>query len=268
MRRWWHAYRGLRLGTRLALGLGVLSLVVVFAVVGTVLTAYMRDYLERQLADQMKLVQVVQSKDAAEHGTVRRKPYYGWYTAVYDVSGGSADLRTPAEVPADNRALTALAQTMARPDEDLTRTVRIDGHGPYTAGLRGGARGGAGERRAHGGVEDTVEQLVTVHGRRLRPRALLAPVVLGRRMLRRGLKRAERHGEHRARHHLAQPDRVGRPAAAARGRAGRRPGSGGAADRVQHDAGAHRRLAGGARRGGAAGCAGSSRTPRTSCAPR
>ncbi|MFC8853602.1 sensor histidine kinase, partial [Streptomyces sp. NPDC057144] len=94
IRRWWRDRRGLRLGTRLALGLGVLSLVV-FAVVGTVLTAYMREYLERQLADQMKLVQVVQSKDAAAHGTVERKPYYGWYTAVYDVSGTSADLRTP-----------------------------------------------------------------------------------------------------------------------------------------------------------------------------
>ncbi len=71
IRRWWRAYRGLRLGTRLALGLGVLSLAV-FAVVGTALTAYMRDYLERQLADQMKLVQVVQSKDAAAHGTKRQ----------------------------------------------------------------------------------------------------------------------------------------------------------------------------------------------------
>ncbi|MFE1027434.1 sensor histidine kinase [Streptomyces sp. NPDC058818] len=187
IRRWWHAYRGLRLGTRLALGLGVLSLVV-FAVVGTVLTAYMRDYLERQLADQMKLVQVVQSKDAAEHGTVRRKPYYGWYTAVYDVSGTSADLRTPAEVPADSRALTALAQTMARSDEDLTRTVRIDGHGPYLLRACEVEPGVVLVSAAPmGDVEDTVEQLITVQVVAF-GLALLALVVLGRRMLRRGLK--------------------------------------------------------------------------------
>ncbi|MFI8947083.1 sensor histidine kinase [Streptomyces sp. NPDC053750] len=187
IRRLWHAYRGLRLGTRLALGLGALSLVV-FAVVGTALTTYMRDYLERQLADQMKLVQVVQSKDAAAHGTVQRKPYYGWYTAVYDVSGGSAELRTPADVPADSRALTALAQTMARSDEDLTRTVRIDGYGPYLLRACEVEPGVVLVSAAPmGDVEDTVEQLITVQVVAF-GLALLALVVFGRRMLRRGLK--------------------------------------------------------------------------------
>ncbi|RSN45356.1 sensor histidine kinase [Streptomyces sp. WAC 04229] len=187
IRRGWRAYRGLRLGTRLALGLGVLSLLV-FAVVGTVLTAYMRDYLERQLADQMKLVQVVQSKDAATHGTVQRKPYYGWYTAVYDVSGGSADLRTPAEVPADSRALTDLARTMARSKEDITRTVRIGGHGPYLLRACEVEPGVVLVSAAPmGDVEDTVDQLVTVQVVAF-GLALLALVVFGRRMLRRGLK--------------------------------------------------------------------------------
>lgn len=187
IRRWWRAYRGLRLGTRLALGLGVLSLVV-FAVVGTVLTAYMRDYLERQLANQMKLVQVVQSKDAATHGTVRRKPYYGWYTAVYDVSGTSADLRTPAEVPADSRALTDLARTMARSEEDITRTVRIGGHGPYLLRACEVEPGVVLVSAAPmGDVEDTVDQLITVQVVAF-GLALLALVVFGRRMLRRGLK--------------------------------------------------------------------------------
>ncbi|MFE5262014.1 sensor histidine kinase [Streptomyces coelicoflavus] len=187
IRRWWRAYRGSRLGTRLTLGLGVLSLVV-FAVVGTVLTTYMREYLERQLADQMKLVQVVQSKDAAAHGTVERKPYYGWYTAVYDVSGGAADLRTPAEVPADSRALAALAQTMARSDEDLTRTVRIGGHGPYLLRACEVEPGVVLVSAAPlGDVEDTVEQLITVQVV-VFGLALAALVVFGRRMLRRGLK--------------------------------------------------------------------------------
>ncbi|MER7232966.1 HAMP domain-containing sensor histidine kinase [Streptomyces olivaceus] len=187
IRRLWRAYRGLRLGTRLALGLGVLSLVV-FAVVGTVLTAYMRDYLERQLADQMKLVQVVQSKDAAAHGTVQRKPYYGWYTAVYDVSGGSADLRTPAEVPADSRSLTELARTMARSEKDITRTVRIGGHGPYLLRACAVEPGVVLVSAAPmGDVEDTVDQLVTVQVI-VFGLALAALVVFGRRMLRRGLK--------------------------------------------------------------------------------
>ncbi|MFD5450419.1 HAMP domain-containing sensor histidine kinase [Streptomyces sp. NPDC003470] len=186
-RRLWHAYRGLRLGTRLALGLGALSLVV-FAVVGTALTAYMRDYLERQLADQVQLVQVVQSKDAAAHGTVERQPYYGWYTAVYDVSGGSPRLRRPADVPSDTGPLTSLAGAMARSGTELTRTVRIDGHGPYL--LRACAVGPGVvlvSAAPLGDVEDTVDQLITVQVVAF-GLALLALVGFGRRMLRRGLK--------------------------------------------------------------------------------
>jgi two-component system OmpR family sensor kinase len=176
------------LGTRLALGLGVLSLVA-FAVVGTALTAYMRDYLERQLVDQMRLVQTVQSKDAAEHGIVRRKPYYGWYTAVYDVTGGHAKLRRPSDVPADTGAFAALAETMVRTDADpLARTAKIDGEGVFQ--LRG--------CEVEPGVvlvsaaptqdiDDTVRQLITVQVVAF-ALALLALVVFGRRMLRRGLK--------------------------------------------------------------------------------
>lgn len=124
-RRLRDAYRRMRLGTRLTLGLGVLSLAV-FAVVGTALTAYMRDYLEQQLGKQLKLIQAVQAKDAAAHGTVRRKPYYGWYTAVYDVGGGSVSLRRPADVPEDTRPLADLARAMAHSDTELMRTARIE----------------------------------------------------------------------------------------------------------------------------------------------
>lgn len=121
------AYRRTRLGTRLALGIGVLSLVV-FAVVGTALTTYMKEYLERQLGEQMKLVQVTQSKDAQAHGTVQRRPYYGWFTAVYDVSGGTAVLRKPADVPADTAELTAAAQALPDGgDAHLLRTAHIAG---------------------------------------------------------------------------------------------------------------------------------------------
>ncbi|MGV9558442.1 sensor histidine kinase [Streptomyces sp. NPDC003522] len=181
------SYRGLRLGTRLALGLGVLSLVV-FAVVGTALTAYMRDYLEHQLGYQMKVVQTVQSKDAAAHGTVTQKPYWGWFSAVYDVSGGSAVLRQPADIPHDIRPLTRFAETMADSDIELLRTVRLDGEGVYrlrACEVRPGVV--LVSAAPMKGVEDTIERLVTVQVVTF-GLALLGLVVAGRALLRRGLK--------------------------------------------------------------------------------
>ncbi|MDU0300203.1 MULTISPECIES: cell wall metabolism sensor histidine kinase WalK [unclassified Streptomyces] len=177
----------MRLGTRLALGLGVLSLAV-FAVVGTALTAYMRDYLQQQLGDQLKLIQTVQAKDAAAHGTVRRKPYYGWYTAVYDVTGDAVRLRRPADVPADTGPLSDLARAMAHSDTELMRTARIDGEGTYR--LRGCEVEPGVVLVSAAPVEDvekTVERLVTVQVV-VFALALAALVVFGRRMLRRGLK--------------------------------------------------------------------------------
>ncbi|MFJ9665345.1 sensor histidine kinase [Streptomyces sp. NPDC101219] len=177
----------LRLGTRLTLGLGALSLAV-FAVVGTALTAYMRDYLEQQLATQLKLVQTVQAKDAAAHGTVQRKPYYGWYTAVFDVADGEVRLRRPADVPEDTRAFAALARTMAHSDTELVRTARIDGEGTYR--LRGcEVRPGVVLVSAAPvtDVEETVERLITVQVV-VFALALAALVAAGRRMLRRGLE--------------------------------------------------------------------------------
>ncbi len=186
-RRLRDTYRRMRLGTRLALGLGVLSLAV-FAVVGTALTAYMRDYLERQLGDQLKLIQTVQAKDAAAHGTVRRKPYYGWYTAVYDVSGDAVTLRRPSDVPGDTRAMADLARAMAHSDTELVRTARIEGKGTYR--LRG-CEVEPGVVLVSAApvkdVEETVEQLITVQVV-VFALALLALVVFGRRMLRRGLE--------------------------------------------------------------------------------
>ncbi|QKW03344.1 cell wall metabolism sensor histidine kinase WalK [Streptomyces sp. NA02536] len=187
VRRLRGTYRRTRLGTRLALGLGVLSLAV-FGVVGTVLTTYMRDYLELQLGDQLKLIQAVQAKDAAAHGTVRRKPYYGWYTAVYDVSGDAVTLRRPSDVPDDTRALADLARAMAHSDSELTRTARIEGEGTYR--LRGCEVEPGVVLVSAAPVEDveeTVEQLITVQVV-VFALALLALVVFGRRMLRRGLK--------------------------------------------------------------------------------
>ncbi|WP_210584311.1 HAMP domain-containing sensor histidine kinase [Streptomyces sp. GESEQ-35] len=175
------------LGTRLALSLGVLSLIV-FAVVGTALTAYMRDYLEHQLDDQLKLVQTAQTTDAQVHGIVEEKPYWGWYTAVYDVTDDSAVLRKPSDVPDDNSALTALARSMAHSDDEIQRTAKIDGKGEYR--LRGcEVQPGVVLVSAAPmeDIEDTVGQLLTVQAITF-ALAVLALVVVGRKMLRRGLK--------------------------------------------------------------------------------
>lgn len=92
------SYRSTRLGTRLALGLGALALVV-FAVVGNALTMYMRDYLSAQLTEQLRIAQVAQAKSIAADGTLKGKKYWGWYYAVYDTSGGTPVLRTPRTPP-------------------------------------------------------------------------------------------------------------------------------------------------------------------------
>ncbi|MFD3497289.1 sensor histidine kinase [Streptomyces sp. NPDC058676] len=187
LRRFRHVYRRLRLGTRLALGLGALSLVV-FAVVGYALTMYMRDYLDSQLGYQLKVVQTVQSKDAAANGTVTQKPYWGWFTAVYDVSDKAAVLRQPADIPHDIRPLTTLAETMAHSDTELMRTVRIDGEGVYRLRACEVEPGVVLVSAAPmSDIEDTVDRLITVQVIAF-ALAVLALVVLGRKLLRRGLQ--------------------------------------------------------------------------------
>lgn len=100
------AYRRMRLGTRLALGLGAVALVV-FAVVGTALTTYMRDYLSAQLNEQLSLAQVAQSKSIAESGTLTGKKYWAWYYAVYDVKDGTRGCARPRTPPTCRRTSTS-----------------------------------------------------------------------------------------------------------------------------------------------------------------
>jgi two-component system OmpR family sensor kinase len=182
-------YRRLRLGTRLALGMGVLSLVV-FAVVGTALSTYMREYLERQLGNQMKHVQVTQSKDVVDYGTVQGKPYYGWYTASYEVSaGGRAMLRKPADVPADSGELAAVAEALRTTGSDpILRTARIKGMGTYRLRACEAEPGVVLVTAAPmGDIENTMDQLVTVQVIAF-ALALVGLVVFGRAVLRRGLR--------------------------------------------------------------------------------
>ncbi|WP_053758371.1 sensor histidine kinase [Streptomyces sp. AS58] len=190
IRRLRRTYRRLRLGTRLALGLGALSLVV-FAVVGTALTTYMRDYLSAQLNEQLTLGQLAQSKSIADHGTLQGKKYYRWYYAVYDVSAGTPRLRRPedpADVPEDLVEFTALARAQTSSDTELLSTGHLTGKGTYR--LRacevepGVVLVSAAPMDA---IEDTVSQLITIQVVTF-ALALAALVVFGRKMLRRGLK--------------------------------------------------------------------------------
>ncbi|MFG2575814.1 sensor histidine kinase [Streptomyces sp. NPDC048481] len=182
--------RGLRLGTRLALGLGALSLVV-FAVVGTALTTYMRDYLSAQLDEQLGIAQVAQSKSIVDSGSLTGKKYWGWYYAVYDVRGGEPVLRKPedpADVPRDVDDLTALARAQTTAGAEVLSTAHLAGAGEYrlrACDVEPGVVLVSGAPMDD--LEDTVGQLITIQAVTF-GLALLALVVFGRALLRRGLK--------------------------------------------------------------------------------
>ncbi|BBC38402.1 ATPase/histidine kinase/DNA gyrase B/HSP90 domain protein [Streptomyces graminofaciens] len=183
-------YCGMRLGTRLALGLGALALVV-FAVVGSALTMYMRDYLSAQLNEQLRIAQIAQSKSIADNGTLQGKKYYGWYYAVYDVSNGAPVLRTPedaADVPKDIDDFTAVARAQTRADTEVVRTGHLRGQGQYRMRACEVEPGVILVSAAPmDEIEDTVGRLIAVQVVTF-VLALTALVVFGRQMLRRGLK--------------------------------------------------------------------------------
>ncbi|WP_037821222.1 histidine kinase dimerization/phospho-acceptor domain-containing protein, partial [Streptomyces sp. NRRL S-146] len=184
------AYRRMRLGTRLALGLGALSLVV-FAVVGTALTTYMRDYLSAQLDTQLAQAQIAQSKSIADYGTLSGKKYYSWFYAVYNVSDGRTELRRPedpADLPKDVDDFTSLARAQTAAHTELLRTEHLKGAGTYRLRACEVEPGVVLVSAAPlEDIEDTVGQLITIQVVTF-ALALLALVVFGRRMLRRGLK--------------------------------------------------------------------------------
>ncbi|MBD0838397.1 sensor histidine kinase [Streptomyces sp. TRM68416] len=190
IRRLRRAYGRLRLGTRLALGLGALSLVV-FAVVGTALTTFMRDYLSAQLDTQLAQAQVAQAKSIADYGTLSGKKYWRWYYAVYDVEDGTPQLRKPevaTDLPKDVDEFTAVARAQTSSSKEVLRTGHLRGEGDYRLracevepGLILVSAAPMDE------IDDTVGQLVTVQAVTF-GLALLALVVSGRSLLRRGLK--------------------------------------------------------------------------------
>jgi two-component system OmpR family sensor kinase len=205
------AYQRLRLGTRLALGLGALALLV-FGIVGTALTTYMRDYLSAQLNEQLRIGQVAQAKSIADHGTIGGKKYYRWYYAVYDVAGGTPRLRTPedaADLPEDLTAFTELARAQITAGAELTRTARLDGAGDYRLRACEVTPGVILVSAAPmDGMQDTVRRLVTVQAV-VFGAALLLLVLVGRRVLRTGLRPLSamaRTAHGIASHNLADPE--------------------------------------------------------------
>ncbi|MFD0199843.1 MULTISPECIES: sensor histidine kinase [Saccharothrix] len=177
--------RRLRLGTRLALGLGALALAV-FAVVGTVMAQSMQAYLERRLDAQMSDTQVSLKKDFAKNGTVKGKAY-GWYSVVYDVRDGVATPKNRDDLPADAGELAEVALRVGGPDP-VYRTDYLHGDGTYR--LRG-CRVSDGvvlvSAAPMNDITTTVRQLVIVEVAAFLL-ALIAFVVIGRAVLRRGLQ--------------------------------------------------------------------------------
>jgi two-component system OmpR family sensor kinase len=173
----------LRLGTRLVLSLGALALVV-FAAVGTVMATSMRSYLDAKLDEQMRLAQVSESETIKSVGDVRKVPQ-GWYSVVYTVNGTDAKPQS-GDVPQDVADLTAVAKDVN--GGEIYRTVYLEGEGTYRV-------------RACAVVDDIVLVSAAPTGDRdsiLRQlislevivflTALVAFVVIGRGVLRRGLQ--------------------------------------------------------------------------------
>ncbi|WP_340375136.1 HAMP domain-containing sensor histidine kinase [Streptomyces sp. SS7] len=183
-------YRGMRLGTRLALGLGALALMV-FAVIGTALTTAMRDYLSAQLNEQLAIAQVAQTKSIVESGSLTGKKYWGWYYAVYDVRDGTPVLRKPedpGDVPDDVTDLTTLAREQTVTEHEVVSTAHLRGDGVYrlrACEVEPGVILVSGAPMED--IDNTVQRLITIQVVTF-ALALAALVVLGRAMLRRGLQ--------------------------------------------------------------------------------
>lgn len=124
------AWRRSRLGTRLALLLAVLALVV-FAVVGTVLVTTMRDYLSKRLDEQLIVSQLDQVRKLHyPHPSPPRAPYE-WYTAVFQVDNGGVrpTMAGPGSLPDNVDQLAGVAKDATR--TEVLRTVNFAGEGSF-----------------------------------------------------------------------------------------------------------------------------------------
>jgi two-component system OmpR family sensor kinase len=121
------AWRRSRLGTRLALGLGALALVV-FAVVGVVTVGIMQHYLEQRLDAQLVDSQSQQLVKLKKMGGMP-SPSYGWYSAVFEVGDGETKPKSGSVLPVDVQGLSSAAADAI--DSSVLRTVWIRDAGWY-----------------------------------------------------------------------------------------------------------------------------------------
>ncbi|MFT7841508.1 HAMP domain-containing sensor histidine kinase [Saccharothrix sp. BKS2] len=176
----------LRLGTRLALGLGALALAV-FAVVGTVMATSMEEYLARRMDDQMATTQVSLKKEYDRNNTLKSSGY-GWYSALYEVRDGQPRPLDTEGLPDDPAEFTDVALRVIGGEEPAFRTEYLEGLGTYR--LRGCEVADGVVMVSAAPMNDittTVRQLVLVEVAAFLL-ALVAFVVIGRAVLRRGLQ--------------------------------------------------------------------------------
>ncbi|MBP2340430.1 two-component system OmpR family sensor kinase [Saccharothrix coeruleofusca] len=178
--------RRMRLVTRLALGLGALALAV-FAVVGTVMVTSMQDYLARKLDEQMRSTQIAQEKDVEKFGDLRGITY-GWFSAVYDVKDGVATPRDTEDLPPQGAVQMAqMAREVGGAGKPLFKTVHL-GSDVYRVRGCPSAEGVVLVSAAPmNDLANTTRQLVLVAVSTF-ALALVALVVVGRALLRRGLQ--------------------------------------------------------------------------------
>ncbi|MGW0522602.1 sensor histidine kinase [Crossiella sp. NPDC003009] len=124
--RWRTAWRRTRLGTRLSLALGALSLVV-FAVVGTVMVTSMEEYLAGKLDEQMKKSQVEQTAAWREKGAPQ--PPWSWQSVLFDMRGGKPQpvSATNGTTQQDIDKLAKVAEEVHGQDEDIYKTLNLYG---------------------------------------------------------------------------------------------------------------------------------------------
>ncbi|GAA3460141.1 HAMP domain-containing sensor histidine kinase [Saccharothrix longispora] len=175
-----------RLDTRLALGLGALALAV-FAVVGTVMATSMEEFLARRMDDQMATTQVSLKKEYDRNNGLKSSGY-GWYSALYEVRDGQARPVNPEGLPDDSAPFAEVALRVVGGEEPSYGTEYLEGLGAYR--LRGCQIADGVVIVSAAPMNDmttTVRQLVLVEVAAFLL-ALIAFVVIGRAVLRRGLQ--------------------------------------------------------------------------------
>jgi two-component system OmpR family sensor kinase len=187
VRRWFDAWRRSRLGTRLALGLGALALVV-FAIVGTVMVGIMKGYLDDRLDQELAKTQISQLPLLRTSHSGSPKQAYDWFSAVYTVKNGEAVPYSGGSLPADSDDLERVAEDAT--ETEVLRTVYIKDKGTYR--VRACPVDPASDAvlvsaAPQATLDQTVSQLIMVEVVAFLL-ALAVLVIVGRLVLRRGLR--------------------------------------------------------------------------------